>query len=189
MRQVLGADFDADQSLTLARWYSACDRRIHTMEIVATSSQPMLCILTRSSERASAIASTVKMSLDQVLSFIDEQGIRPVGRPAAVFSDWNGRLVTIEAGYPVGEVSLALATGRVQARRIPGGSAAHWSFDTVSADYARRHQDVADEIRSSGLRMTGTTWEIYDKDPVSGIGVTEFYAQLLGPRESSPFGG
>jgi hypothetical protein len=160
------------------------------MEIVGTPSQPMLCILTRSAERASAIASTIKLSLDQVLRFMDEQGIRPAGRPVAVFSDWNGRLVTIEAGYPVGEGSLALATGRVQAGRTPGGSAAYWSYDTVSTDYARRHQDVADEIRSSGLRLTGTTWEVYNDDPIGGTRVTKFYAQLLGPHEApTAFGG
>lgn len=160
------------------------------LEIVAVSSQPMLYITTRTSERASAIASTIKTSIDQVLRYMDEQGIGPAGKPTAVFSDWNGRLVTIEAGYPVSQDSLTLAGGRVQAGRTPQGPAARWAYGTVTVDYARQHQEFSDEVGAAGLRLTGVTWEVYDSDPAGGVGLTEFYAQLLNPGEPrTPFGG
>jgi len=157
------------------------------MRIVTMQSQPMLYIVTRTSERSSAIASTIKTSLDQVLRFMDEQGIRPAGNPIAVFSDWNGRLVTIEAGYPVSQDSLTLAAGRIQAGRTPEGSAALWKYEGI--DQANRRNEFGEEAMAAGLRLTGTTWEVYNRS-AADAGTTEFYAQLFGARISAtPFGG
>lgn len=150
------------------------------IETVLVPVRHILYITTRTSDRAPSIASVIKVSLDQVLRFMDESGISPTGNPMAVFSDWNGRLVTVEAGYPVGdEGSLVRASGRIQSGRTPGGPAARSVYRNALADYARQHQDFATELRASGLRMTGTTWEIYSRDPDGGPGETTLYAQLL----------
>lgn len=142
----------------------------------------MLYITTRTSERPSSIASTIKVSLDQVLRFMNENGIAATGCPIAIFSDWNGRLVTIEAGYPVGDAaSLPLSSGRIQSGRTPDGPAARSVYGNALADYARQHEDFVTELRVSGLRVTGTTWEIYSRDPDGGQGETTLYAQLLAP--------
>ena len=156
-----------------------------TMQIVTFPSQPMLCILTRASARASTIASTIKTSLDQVLRFMDEHGIRPAGNPTAMFSDWNDRLVTIEAGYPVPRDSLALAAGRIQTGCTPQGPAVRWEYGSARIDHVRQHADSAAEARRRGLRLTGTTWEVYGGDPPGGRALTQFYAQLIASRESS----
>jgi hypothetical protein len=159
-------------------------------EIVAVSSEPLLYIATRTSDRASAIAATIKTSHDQVLRFMDERGIGPVGKPVAVFSDWTGRLVTIEAGYPVSQDDLALAAGRVQAGYTPKGPAVRRTRSSATVDHARWHEAFADEARTSGLRLTGTTWETYDRGPTGGGVITEFYAQLLDAHDPrTPFGG
>jgi hypothetical protein len=153
------------------------------IETILVPSRHMLCIATRTSDRPSSIASTIKVSLDQVLRFMDERGISPAGSPMAVFSDWNGRLVTVEAGYPVGDLASVLPiSGRIQSGRTPDGPAARSVYRNALADYARQHEDFAAELRASGLRMTGTTWEIYSKDPGGGPGETTLYAQLLAPE-------
>lgn len=159
------------------------------IETVAVSSQPMLYITTQTSDRPSSIASTIKLSLDQVLRFMDEQGIGPDGKPLAIFSDWNGRLVTIEAGYPVSQDSLTLAGGRVQAGRTPDGPAARTTYSLSASDYVHQHDAFAAQLRAAGLLLTGTTWEIYTNDPMGGVGVTELFAQLLPqPRRPPPVG-
>ena len=143
--------------------------------------QPMLYISTRTSERASSIASTIKTSLDQVWRFMGGNGIVPAGRPLAIFEDWNGRLVTVEAGYPVGEHSLALAAGRIQAGHTPHGPAARTSVRSSIADAARQHEDFADRLHAAGLRTTGTTWEVYAEGGADGARRTELYALLIAP--------
>jgi hypothetical protein len=160
------------------------------IETVLVPSQHMLYITTRTSDRASSIASTIKLSLDQVLRFMDESGISPTGSPMAVFSDWNGHLVTVEAGYPVAsEVNSLPISGRIQSGRTPDGPAARCVYRNALADYARQHEDFAAGLRASGLRMTGTTWEIYSRDPDGGWGETTLYAQLLAPETGvSPAG-
>lgn len=151
------------------------------IETVTTTSRPMLYITTRTSERASSVATTIKLSLDQVLRFMDEQGIAPAGDPLAMFSDWNGRLVTIEAGYPVDRAGAALADGRVQAGWTPAGSAARSSYDQMAADYARQHEAFTEELRAGGYRLSGLTWEVYTRNAADPARPTALYAQLLLP--------
>jgi effector-binding domain-containing protein len=152
------------------------------IETSVVVSQPMLYITTRSSERPSAIASTIKLSLDQVRRFMDATGIAAAGDPLGIFSDWNGRLVTLEVGYPVSQQSLSLASGRIQAGWTPGGSAVLRIFKGTTADYDRHHEALLEEIRAAGLRTTGTTWEIYRTEHTDAEALTEFHVQLL-PRE------
>lgn len=151
------------------------------IETMAGTGQPLLYITTRTSERASSIASTIKISLDHVLRFMEERGVGPAGKPVAIFTDWNDHLVTLEVGYPVEEDALKQAGGRVQAGRTPDGQAACVTGDTVAADYVRRHTDFATRLRAAGHRSSGTSWEVYTIDPMGGVGTTELCMQLLAP--------
>ena len=150
------------------------------IEIVTAVGQPMLHITTQTSDRASSIASTIKLSLDRVSRHLDAMGTGPVGNPIAVFTDWNGRLVTIEAGYPVSEDALTLAAGRFQAGRTPAGPAARLFGLGELADPARRNEALLQEIRKAGLLTNGTTWEIFGDGRSGEEPASELYAQLLG---------
>ena len=159
------------------------------IEQVAMVSEPMLYITTRTSERLSSIASTIKGALAEVMGFLDENGIRPTGQPLAVFEDWSGHLVTVEAGYPISQDSLRLAGGRVQAGHTPHGPAARMTYTSTVPDFARQHADFIDRLRREGVRTTGTTWEIYFDDVTTGIRRTELYAQLIASRQVLTPGG
>jgi hypothetical protein len=145
------------------------------IETSVIASEPMLYITTRTSDRASSIASIIKQSVDHVRGFMEENGIQAAGSPLAVFSDWTGRLVTIEAGYPVKEDSLSLASGRIQAGWTPSGPAVRCVVDHRSTEQSRRHAAFVDEVRAAGLRTTGTSWEVYDIEGAA----TDIYVQLL----------
>jgi effector-binding domain-containing protein len=149
------------------------------IEIVTARSQPMLYITTQTSDRASSIASTIKLSLDQLSRFLDEKGTGPTGRPMAIFSDWTGRLVTIEVGYPVKEEARKFAAARIQAGRTPEGQAVRSVHRGPLTDYAQRHDDLLKDLRAAGLRTNGTTWEIYRNSPTGEDPVTELYALIL----------
>ena len=178
-------DFDADQFVgggAGRRWGRAAGRVEGTssmIEIVTAQSQPMLYITTQTSDRASSIASTIKLSLDQLSRFMDEMGTGPIGKPMAIFSDWTGRLVTIEAGYPVKEEALKLATARIQAGRTPDGPAALSVSHGPLTDHTRRHVALLSDLRDAGLRTNGTTWEIYHSGLTGDDPMTESYALIL----------
>lgn len=154
---------------------------IETLEV---SSRPMLYIVTCVSDRASSISSTIKSSLDQVRLLMDERGVVAAGEPLAVLSDWTGRLVTVEAGYPIALPVPSLAGSRVQQGPTPAGHAARVVLGSSLVDHAWRHEQFAAELRSAGYRLTGVGWEVYGADDVSGRATTTLYAQLFIPPAS-----
>jgi hypothetical protein len=156
------------------------------IEMVTAVGQPMLYITTQTSDRASSIASTIKLSLDQVSRYLDAMGTGPVDKPIAIFADWNGRLVTIEAGYPVREEALRHAGGRFQAGRTPAGPAAHFFGLSASADPARRNDALMHELRKAGLLTNGTTWEVFRDGRPGEEPASDLYAQLLDQDLVSP---
>ena len=145
----------------------------------------MLYIVTIVSDRAAAISSAIKASLVQVQSVMDQQGIAAAGDPLAILSDWTGRLVTVEAGFPVTLPVPPLAASRVQLGATPGGLAARRKHAGPSVDHAWCHARLADDLRATGHRLTGIAWEVYTTDPASGAVVTWLYAQLLAPPETA----
>lgn len=154
-------------------------------DISTVRSRPMLYIVTSASDRSSSIASTVKTSLEQVRQFMHERGNVGDGEPIAVLSDWTGRLVTIEAGFPFEGPVPSLEDSRVQAGRTPGGGAASVAVGEFSIDHARLHERFAAELRAAGHLLTGVAWEEYAADPSGVMVVTRLFAQLLPPDEKS----
>jgi hypothetical protein len=171
-----------DQSNRGPHVQGSADREGMMIEPARVVGEPMLYVTTRTSERPSSIASTIKTSLAEVSRLLDENGIGSRGRPLAVFEDWNGRLVTVEAGYPVSEDTLQLASGRVQAGYTPHGPAAQTACSNTVRDFARQHADFIEKLRHEGVRTTGTTWEVYFDDVVTGDRRIELFAQLVVPR-------
>lgn len=154
-------------------------------EISTVRSRPMLYIVTSASDRSSSISSTIKASLDQVRQFMHERGVVADGEPIAVLSDWTGRLVTIEAGFPFEGPVPSPKNSRVQAGRTPGGVAASVAVGESSIDHARLHERFAAELRAAGHLLTGLAWEEYAAEPSVGTVVTRLFAQLLPPDEKS----
>jgi hypothetical protein len=148
-------------------------------EISTARSRPMLYIVTSASDRSSSISSTIKTSLEQVRQFILERGVVADGEPIAVLTYWTGRLVTIEAGFPIESPIPSLQDTRVQAGRTPGGLAASVDVGESSIDHSSLHQRLAADLRAAGHLLTGVAWEAYAPEPSGGLVVTRLFAQLL----------
>lgn len=149
------------------------------IETLVTRSLPFLYIATWTSSRPSSIGAVIKVSLAEVSRFMRENEIDAAGDPIAIFSDWNGRLVMVEVGFPVDEQALARADGRVQAGWTPQGMAARTVVPRSTPDYAQRHEQFAEELRAHKLRLTGTTWETYAGSATTGLTPTTLYAELI----------
>lgn len=155
-------------------------------EISTVRSRPMLYIVTSAPDRSSSISSTIKSSLEQVRQFMREHGVVADGEAIAVLTDWTGRLVTIEAGYPIGSAVPSLLDTRVQAGRTPGGLAASVDVGESSIDHSSLHQRLAVDLRAAGHLLTGVAWEAYAPEPSGGAVITRLFAQLLTPAGNSP---
>jgi effector-binding domain-containing protein len=152
------------------------------LDRVVISSQPMLYVTTLCPARASTMASEVKASLATVRDFLTRRGTQPVGPPIVCYSDRDGRVVTIDAGYPVLAASASSSDGRVFAGRTPGGRAATIVYrgSPVALEAARARLNA--QVAAEREHVTGLSWEIYlDGDGSGPANVTALYVQLLDP--------
>lgn len=149
-------------------------------DCVELSSQPMLYVTTSCSARPSTIASEVKASLAAVRELLERGGAAPAGRPIISYSNHDGRLVTIEAGYPVADGDAARAAGRVLAGHTPSGMAATVVHRGGPASLEAARAQLPAEVTRQGGRVTGLTWESYlDGDGAGPGNTTALYVQLL----------
>ncbi len=150
------------------------------LDRIVISGQPMLYVATRSSMRASTMASEVKASLATVRDCLARHGAIPLGPPVVSYSDWDGRLVTIEAGYPVTLAETTQADGRVLAGHSPEGPAAVVIHRESPTTLATAWAQFNTELAICRARVTGLSWEVYLYGDGFGPGcTTALYVQLL----------
>jgi effector-binding domain-containing protein len=156
-------------------------------ERVVISSQSLLYITTSCSARPSTIAAEVKASLATVRDFLSLHDIEALGPAIVCYGDKDGRLVTIEAGYPVSSSDAALAHGRVLAGHTPPGPAATKIYRGSSTTLEAARSDFDAEVKQDGAFVTGLSWERYLDGNETGPGsVTQLFVQLLEWPASSP---
>jgi effector-binding domain-containing protein len=166
---------------------SCRDEEWTMFERVEISRQPMLYITTSCSARPSTIATEVKASLATVREFLDRHAIKALGPAIVSYGDMDGRLVTIEAGYPVSLADAASAQGRVLAGHTPVGPAATKIHRGSPTTLEAARSDFGAEVRQEGALVTGLSWERYlDGDGTGPGSVTQLYVQLLEPPASLP---
>ena len=150
------------------------------LEHAVISREAMLYITTSCSARPSTMAAEVKTSLAAVAESMALHGIAPLGPAIVSYGDRDGRLVTIEAGYPVASADAASAHGRVLAGYTPGGPAITRVYRGSPATLDAARSDFGAEVIQEGARVTGLSWERYlDGDGTGPGSVTQLYAQLL----------
>ena len=134
------------------------------------------------------IGKAMEQSFSTLGRFFAEKGVTPLAPPLAIYSDWNGRLVTIDVGFPVTEADAAKASGEVKAGKTPAGPAVktvhRGSYDKLKDTYA----ELDEAMKARGQHPSGRCWEIYfdepGKTPEADL-VTEIYMQLSEPAAKS----
>lgn len=169
------------------RWHrsgQATEQAAMPFERVEAKSRPMIYLTTQCSTRPSTIAAEVKRSLATLEAFVVERAIGAYGPPLAIYSDWTGRLVTIEVGMPVSAEEATEAEGRILAGHTPEGPAAKITHRGTYTGLAEAYESIQSELQAGGARLSGVSWEVYLNDPrhvPPDELVTEIYVQLLDP--------
>jgi effector-binding domain-containing protein len=158
---------------------------------VAVAGCPMLYVTTCCSTRPSSMASEIKAALTTVRALLAGRGMKPLGPPIVTYDNWDGRLVTIEAGYPVAEADAAAADGRVLAGRTPAGVAVTTVHKGSPSTLGAARAQLDAEVLKEGNRVTGLTWERYlDGDGTGPASATALYVMLEAsvskPANTSP---
>jgi len=152
-----------------------------TTRLIDAVPLPMIYVRTRTAMRGDAISSEVGKAFELLGRFMAEEHVKAVAPPLAVYSEWNGRLVTIDVGFPVAESELAKAKGDIHAGKTPSGPAMkaihHGPFESMKDTYAALERAIEDH----GGHVGDVSWEIYFNDPATTAPkdlVTEVYMRL-----------
>lgn len=152
-----------------------------TARLVDAIPLPMIYVRFRTALQDTAIAGEVGKAFGTLGRFMATAQVKAVAPPLAIYSDWNGRLVTVDVGFPVAESELAKATGEIHAGRTPAGPAMkaihHGSFDAIKHTYGALQK----AIEGKGGHVGDVSWEIYFNDPATTAPkdlVTEVYMRL-----------
>jgi effector-binding domain-containing protein len=162
-----------------------------TTRVIDAVPQPMVYVTTRTSMQPHDIRAAMEKSFAILGRFLRRADAMPLAPPLAVYRDWNGRLVTVDVGFPVSEADAAKAKGTVKAGHTPAGPAiktVHWgSYDKLKDTY----DELAKAMNAQGYAAGDATWEVYfgepGKTPDKDL-ITEIYMQLAEPEAARAAG-
>lgn len=152
-----------------------------TARLIDAVPLPMVYVRSRTAMQGEAIGTEIAKAFDTLARFMTESDVRSVAPPLAIYSEWNGRLITIDVGFPVDEDALGKVTGEIRAGHTPSGPAMkvihHGPFETIKDTYAILERAIEDK----GGHVGDVSWEIYFNDPATtppSEHVTEVYMSL-----------
>jgi effector-binding domain-containing protein len=141
----------------------------------------MVYVSARAGMDPGEISRSIGKSFEILEGFIKQNHVTVTGAPLAIYRDWNGTTMAVEVGFPVNAVDLAKAAGEVLAGKSPEGPAAHVVHKGSYASLRDTYEAIEQDLRKSGWKQTGLSWEVYVKGPgmaAEADYVTEIYMQL-----------
>lgn len=127
------------------------------VELIRVAVQSTAVVALRA--RRGELSRLVPAGCGEVWNFIRASGFTRAGRNVALYGDWNGGVLNVEAGV---EVTLPFeGDGRVVLSETPAGLAGHGIHIGPYAELGRTHQAVQALIANEGRRLAGPSWEVY----------------------------
>ncbi len=122
-----------------------------------TSSEPL----------ARAISEALGDAYFQVLSFIDEHGLKEAGAPMSISRACRGAELRFDAGVPVSGIksSTPRAKDSVRIGKSYGGPVIRVKHIGSYVTLGRTHDKIAAYLAALGLERNGDAWESYVSDP------------------------
>lgn len=111
----------------------------------------------------SEIGSAFERVLGEVLSYLDEVGVRPAGPPFARYFDFSAEEADLEIGFPVR--NRVSGTERIAGGELPGGLAAVTVHQGSYDGLERAHDEIGHWVLARGHDPAGPVWEVYRTDP------------------------
>lgn len=136
-----------------------------TGEIISVETQPMLHVTRSASMEPGDIARVTSEGFGQVGSLLDAAGIKPDGPPLCVYRDWDGSMMKIDIGFPVGKSDASQASGALMSGSTPAGKALRKVHQGSYSGLQKTYEAMEAHIRDAGLKATGIAWEVYVNDP------------------------
>lgn len=149
--------------------------------IIDAVPQPMIYVTTRTTMQPKEVSAAMERSFALLGRFMQESGTVPLAAPLAIYRDWNGRLATVDVGFPVSQDDATKAMGEVKSGHTPGGAAIKTVHNGSYATLGETYAQLDNAMTAQGLRTEGLCWEVYfgepGKTPEQDL-VTEIYMQL-----------
>ncbi len=136
-------------------------------EIVDAVSHPMLHVTRVVSMEPAQIAAVMGEAFAAIGEFLARTGVAPAGAPLAIYRDWDGETMRVDAGFPVSAADAARAEGEVRSAASPGGRALRAVHLGPYANLRRTYEAMEAHIREHGLKTGEIAWEVYLNDPAT----------------------
>ncbi len=137
--------------------------------IRVVESQPVMSV--RAPTTLAELGTAIADQLNEVAQYLDEVGVRVVGKPFTRYHHVTEEVIDLEAGLPVAETFRG--SGRVTGGLLPGGEVAVATHEGPYEGLVATSLALAGWIEAQGRRPAGPQWEIYaidagdDPDPGS----------------------
>ena len=149
-------------------------------------SEPMLYVTARTPMRPEELSTAMATAFNALEAFLGSAGIRPTGSPMALYSDWDGRMVTLRVAVPVRLADAAKAILPVLSGRTPDVPALVARHIGPYARLGETYAAIERLMHSAGIGMGNLTWEVYHGElghtPEAEL-VTEIFMQIR-PEEA-----
>ena len=137
------------------------------IETITAESRPMLYVTRSANVEPKDIADVMGEAFGTMDTFFGRSGVRPAGRPLAVYHDWDkgsGKM-KVDLGFPVAASDTPKATGEVHAGRTPAGQALKAVHRGPYPKLQETYSELEGHLLKAGIPTPSTAWEIYVSDP------------------------
>lgn len=144
-------------------------------------SEPMLYVTARTPMRAEELSTAMAKAFNALEAFLGSADIGPTGSPMALYSDWDGRMVTLRVAVPVRLADAARAILPVFSGHTPAGPALMARHIGPYARLGETYAAIEKLMHSAGIGMGSLTWEVYHGEPghtPEAELVTEIFMQI-----------
>lgn len=99
----------------------------------------------------------------EIMAYIGELGIQPVGAPFAIYYNEDMSNLDIEMGFPVADTHPE--KGRVKASELPGGKNAVETHIGPYKEVEKTYTKIMDWMKEKGYEAESFCYEVYIDDP------------------------
>lgn len=166
---IVGRDYEAGLSglKRMAESLPPSDFSDLEVEHMVVEATDIAYMPTASEPLAQAISEALGDAYFQVLSFIDEHGLREAGAPISISRAFSGAELRFDAGVPVQGINDTTPRSQDSVRigKSYGGPVIRVQHKGSYLTLGRTHDKIAAYMAALGLERNGDAWESYVSDP------------------------
>ncbi len=113
----------------------------------------------------SDISKTMGSAFQNVMSFMQANGIETTGKALSVYYTYDPMTITFRAGFSVSQEDATKARGAINADVTPAGRVLTFTHIGPYSALRQSYGEMMKYIEDNGRKLGAPTWEVYVNDP------------------------